>query len=347
VQHDFSLEKGAQGIRLVLTVTGTSSTGTALFDDAFLTNGRESNELFDNPHMTDHTQGWLLYWGDHVEHVENAGHLTPGGAIRTEGDAPRTGSRGAFTGVRSLCIDVTDRGPLDQFQVAASAKPDSTAQAPEMGIHVDYHSDTNCTAMIGRSLFFGEANPGVWSRMDGTFIPPRGTKGIIVLVRSSGLADGGGATFDDISLSLTPAVRQLWLIGVGDIEGQKILPFDLQYTRGGGFGGNFDAAEIALEGLVNLEFEFDGCNSGRIRYQGEGLEGGYPVYRLADNVAVKDCEERGFENMAGDTQWMSGYWFGGPETDGEGFAIDVLAGGQRAIVTWYTYKPKWGVDAPR
>lgn len=347
VSGSFALKDRVNSIRLVVSANGISSDGSVLFDDASLSIGRQAVEIFDNPHMSESPTGWLLYWGNDIEYIENRGHLTPNGSIRTEGVAPRTGSRGAFTGIRSLCVDVSERAPLDQFRVAASARPDMTAENPEMGIHVDYFSDTNCKSLIGSSLFFGDSYPGVWSRLEGTFVPPEGTRGILVLVRSAGVTGGGGATFDDVSLSLTQAVRQMWLVGVGDIRDQGIERFDMQYTRGGAFGGEFDATTIERETLVSLEVEFESCNSGYVNYRGEDLKGSYRIFRLAPNAPGEFCEETGFDMMSDDNSWMAGYWYGAIEAEGEGFAIDVMAGGRQAIVTWYTYQPTWGTDAPR
>lgn len=347
INGDFSLLKETNGIRIVLFATGTTSNGSVWFDDASLTSERQVVEIFDNPDMSENTTGWLLYWGDEIEYNTREGHLTPRGSVRTMGQAARTGVRGPWTGIRSTCVDVSDRAALDQFKVAASARPDSDATEPEMGIHVDYYSEADCRSTFGRSLFFGDAVRGVWSRLEATFVPPEGTKGLIIRVRSTGISEDGGATFDDISLSLTQAVRQLWLIGVGEISNQQIKPFDMRYTRGGALGGEFDPTTIGREIFVSLEVEFEDCNNGQVTYKGEGFKGAYAISRLAENEAVMACQEQGFENMGDRNGWMSGYWFGGAEREGEGFVIDVLSGSGQAVVTWYTYLPTWGVDAPR
>lgn len=347
VSGDFALLEGTAGIRVVLFSTDTPNGGSVRFDDASLTVDQQVEEIFENPDMSESPQGWWLYWGTSINYEARAGHLTPDGSIRTEGQAVVVGSRGPFTGVRSRCVDVSDRAPLEQYKVGASARPDGDAIDPEMGIHVDYYSDKNCRSFIGDALFFGDSFAGVWSRLEGTFVPQEGTKALIVRVRSNGVTDGGGALFDDITLNRTQAVRQLWLIGVGEISNQQIKPFDVQYTRGGAFGGKFDPSTIGREGFAKLEIEFDGCNSGEITYKGDGFQGSYPISRLAENESVVSCNEQGFKNMGDQKGWMAGYWFGGAEHEGEGFVIDVLAGGEQAVVTWYTYMPNWGSDAPR
>jgi len=347
VNGDFSLLEGTKGIRVVLFVTENPNGGSVNFDDASLTIGRETLEIFDNPDLSENTTGWWLYWGNTIEYNPKEGHLTSGGAIRTEGQAVVVGARGPYTGIRSVCLDLADRAPLDQFKVAASAKPDGDATNPEMGINADFYSDSGCRSHLTTFHFLGESEVGKWSRLEGLFVPPEGAKGLIVRVRSNGVSETGGALFDDLSLTLTPAVRQLWLIGVGEIANQKIKPFDMQYTRGGEFAGQFDPKSIGQETLVGLEVEFDDCNSGQITYTFEGSRGSYPIKRLAENEAVLACQQRGFENMGDDNGWMAGYWFGAPDHQGEGFVIDVLSGGQQAVVTWYTYLPTWGADAPR
>jgi hypothetical protein len=347
INGDFSLLEGTKGIRVVLFATETPNGGNVNFDDASLAIGRETLEIFDNPDLSENTTGWWLYWGHTVEYNSREGHLTPSGSIRTEGQAVVVGARGPYTGIRSVCVDIADRAPLDQFRVAASAKPDGDATNPEMGINADFYSDSGCRSHFSTLYFLGDSKVGAWSRLEGTFVPPEGAKGLIVKVRSNGVSDKGGALFDDISLTLTQAVRQLWLIGVGEITDQKIKPFNMQYTRGGDFAGQFDPKTIAQETFVSLEIEFDDCNSGEITYIAESTRGSYPIMRLAQNESVLACEERGFNNMGDDNGWMAGYWFGAPDHEGEGFVIDVLSGSQQAVVTWYTYMPSWGADAPR
>lgn len=347
INSDFSRLEGTNGIRVVVFSTNTPSGSSVMFDDISLIITREAEEIFANSDMTENLDGWRLYWGDRIIHELDAGHLTPGGSLRTEGEASRESSRGKFTGMSSECMDVSGRAPLDRYKVAASSRPDSDAENPEMGLYVYFFSDSNCKTQFSKALFFKDAYPSVWTRLDGTFIPPEGTRTMLVVVASLGISEDGGALFDDISLSLTQAVRQLWLIGVGEISNQGIKPSDMHYTRGGAFGGNFDPASIGQESFVSLEIEFDGCNSGHVTYKGNGLNGSYPIIRLAPNEAVVSCEAQGFQNMADDNSWMSGYWYGSSDKDGEGFVIDVLEGSLRAVVTWYTYLPTRGIDAIR
>ena len=347
INGDFSLLEGTKGIRVVLFSTNTPNGGSVNFDDASLSIDRQAIEIFDNPDLSENSTGWWLYWGNSIEYDTRQGHLTAGGAIRTEGQAVVVGSRGPYTGIRSVCVDIADRAPLDQFKVAASTRPDGDATEPEMGINADFYLDSGCRTHIGTLHFLGDSKAGAWSRLEGTFVPPEGAKGLIVRVRSNGVTEDGGALFDDISLTLTQAVRQLWLIGVGEISNQRIKPFDMQYTRGGEFAGQFDPKTIGQESFASLEIEFDDCNTGQITYITESSRGSYTIKRLAENESVMACEEQGFENMGDHNGWMSGYWFGAPEHEGEGFVIDVLSGSEQAVVTWYTYLPTWGADAPR
>ena len=139
-------------------------------------------------------------------------------------------------------------------------------------------------------------------------------------------------------------VNQHWLIGVGQIDGNNVVVENLTTTRGGLFGQDFNPDEISTIDWGSLTINFDGCNSANMSYQSllqaDGYEfgdGGYELFRLANNNAVQECLDIGF-NQVTNKGWMSGTWFGGASRSGEGFLFDVLNNNQ-VIVTWYSYLP--------
>ncbi len=138
--------------------------------------------------------------------------------------------------------------------------------------------------------------------------------------------------------------RHHWMVGVGEIADNTVVVDNFSTTRGGAFGNDFDTDAIDVSDWGRLNLEFVGCNQAMMSYesfiQDDGLvfgDGGYDVFRLASNAAVKSCLEQGFDQVE-DKSWMSGTLFGGPNRSGEGFLLDVLDD-QRVIVTWYTYLP--------
>ncbi|MBL4774139.1 MAG: hypothetical protein JKX98_11295 [Alcanivoracaceae bacterium] len=169
---------------------------------------------------------------------------------------------------------------------------------------------------------------------------------------SAGSGNLNGATFVlRLNKQLSPPVEavktanQHWVIGVGEIIDNNIEVDTLSTTRGGLFGSDFNANDIATVDWGSLSLEFTSCNQAIMSYQSflqaDELEfgaGGYDLFRLARNSAVDECMDEGFENITS-KGWMSGTWFGGATRSGEGFLLDVLDDSS-VIVTWYSYLPK-------
>ena len=171
-----------------------------------------------------------------------------------------------------------------------------------------------------------------------------------VVVSGSGSLNGGTFVFrlnkqaEEPIVSIEPA-NQHWVIGVGEITDNNIVVETLSTTRGGLFGADFNTDEIATIDWGSLSLEFIGCNRAIMTYQSfeqvDGLvfgKGGYDLFRLANNSAVQQCLDEGFESILS-KGWMSGTWFGGATRSGEGFLLDVLDDSS-VIVTWYSYLPK-------
>ncbi|MCB1582294.1 MAG: hypothetical protein R3E90_03885 [Marinicella sp.] len=168
----------------------------------------------------------------------------------------------------------------------------------------------------------------------------------IVPNRSGGLA---GATFVyrlEKVLTTTPVnnLKQAWLIGVGQIDGNSIHVPEVYITENGAFGENFnpDTINNSLWGTLNIVF--NSCHHAQMMYESniisnEGAfgSGGYPLQRLVMNAAGLLCDASDFENMS-EKSFFSGTFFGGAQRDGEGFNIDYLNENQ-VIVTWFTYLP--------
>ncbi|MEM9529686.1 MAG: hypothetical protein AAGA23_02080 [Pseudomonadota bacterium] len=155
------------------------------------------------------------------------------------------------------------------------------------------------------------------------------------------VGEGGilGATFLQVSgsqqgVSLAQA-DQSWLIGVGTFT-EQVLTAELVITDGARFGADFDPAAVQRIAWGSVEFELTGCDSAEYRWSSLDAAygtGGYPVLRIAPNLASASCASDGLDSSA-----AQGTWFGGAERDGEGLLIDVLDA-ERAVITVYTYRP--------
>lgn len=134
--------------------------------------------------------------------------------------------------------------------------------------------------------------------------------------------------------------RAFWIIGAGEVMDNSIVVEQMNYTRGGAFGDNFNADDISREHWGSLRFDYLDCESADMSWEAVDPvfgTGGYTVVRLAPDPDGQRCLDEGFENVTGE-DWMSGIWFGSADRSGEGFSINVLNDGL-AVVTWYTYWP--------
>jgi len=138
--------------------------------------------------------------------------------------------------------------------------------------------------------------------------------------------------------------KQHWMIGVGDIIGNRIEVSSLSTTRNGDFGTDLNPDNIVTRDWGSLTIDFNECIQGTMSFTSLIQEddyhfgdGGYDIQKLATNLAGTECLQVGIEN-ASSKLWMSGTWYGGASRSGEGFLIDVLSN-SKAIVTWYTYLP--------
>ncbi|SDE03300.1 hypothetical protein [Aquimonas voraii] len=165
---------------------------------------------------------------------------------------------------------------------------------------------------------------------------------------SSGAGGLRGATF----VAVLPAARtldtaqigsQYWVVGAGEVEGQRLRVEAMQSATGAAFGADFNPGDIQRRPWGQLSIEFNGCASGELRWDsdaGEGAgfgSGGYLIQRLLPNAAAEECERLGVAAMP-DARWMAGVWYGGAERSGEGLFIDVSTLGP-VSVAFFTHRP--------
>jgi hypothetical protein len=135
--------------------------------------------------------------------------------------------------------------------------------------------------------------------------------------------------------------KQRWMIGIGAIQGSRIIFDELLTTGGAKFGPDFDPADVEYTTWGTLELAFTGCDSATATYTGppDFGSGSLSLQRLS-RISGQSCDgsyspppvEIGHRFV---TPGFSGSWYHWTR-DGEGFALEVLDQ-KTALVFWFTY----------
>ena len=142
--------------------------------------------------------------------------------------------------------------------------------------------------------------------------------------------------------------NQLWMTGVGIIEGEKITFPELVSPFGGKFGPDFDPDEVSYPVWGSLKFKFSDCDSAEVEYSGPKAfgSGDLDVVRLTSLWGL-GCRGNQFPNVSTGRGFLSagfsGSWYDITHS-GEGFAVEIL-NETTADVMWFTYdtqgNPAW------
>ena len=104
-------------------------------------------------------------------------------------------------------------------------------------------------------------------------------------------------------------------------------------------GGNFNAPPATTSRTVgNATLSFSTCASGSLSYSftdGSGRAGIIPLARLLPNVT---CSVTSARPRDADFA-LSGSWYAGAATSGQGFMVDVAPNSSTLFVGWFTYMP--------
>ncbi len=123
-----------------------------------------------------------------------------------------------------------------------------------------------------------------------------------------------------------------WLLGIGEIEANRIHFAELLAPVGGEFGDGFDPDSVVREVVGSASIVLTGCDSGWFEYQAFGQTQSIDLMRLTRTLGT-DCEA---DSPAVSTlATRSGSWFD-PTHSGEGYAVQLLDQ-NRALVMWYSY----------
>jgi hypothetical protein len=132
------------------------------------------------------------------------------------------------------------------------------------------------------------------------------------------------------------AERQRWYTAQGPVAtGQPTASLTIYQNT----GGNFNAAPVTSAQVVGTAtLSFDTCASGQLTYSftdGTGRRRTIPLKRLTQNVT---CSTTTAYPTNADFA-LSGNWFGGAATSGQGFTVEVNPNSGALFAAWYTYMP--------
>ena len=128
-----------------------------------------------------------------------------------------------------------------------------------------------------------------------------------------------------------------WLLGIGQVDGSRVVIEEMLAFRGPQFGDDFDPGKLEQVSVGRLEMDFQVCDSrtvpGQFRFESNGAEGfenlQVRLTRLSQPVAC----DAAMPTQASTTR--SGTFYD-PERNGEGIFLEILPD-NRALITWYTF----------
>ena len=147
-------------------------------------------------------------------------------------------------------------------------------------------------------------------------------------------------TFDT---TIGGAERQRWYTALGPVvSGEPNASLTIYQNT----GGNFNAPPITSPQIVGTAtISFDTCSSGQLTYSftdGTDRRGTIPLTRLTQNVT---CSTMTPYHTNADFA-LSGNWYGGAETSGQGFTVEVNPISGAFFTAWYTYMPNGTAAGP-
>ena len=137
--------------------------------------------------------------------------------------------------------------------------------------------------------------------------------------------------------------RQRWYTAQGPVvTGQPSASLTLFQNSGGNFNAPPATTARAVGGAT---LRFSSCTSGQFSYSftdGSGRVGTIPLTRLTQNVT---CSPATAYPTNADFA-LSGNWYGGAATSGQGFTAEVNPVSQSFFAAWYTYAPMAAAAGP-
>lgn len=126
--------------------------------------------------------------------------------------------------------------------------------------------------------------------------------------------------------------EQVWMIGSGALNLNRISFEPMNVTSGTGYGSGFDAGEVEIAPWGRVDIEFIGCNHASFRFLPDDASLA-PMDRFYSKIVTGDCR------LTGDAQpdrSLSGNFYNA-DRSGEGVQISQEADGRSVVMTWYSY----------
>lgn len=128
---------------------------------------------------------------------------------------------------------------------------------------------------------------------------------------------------------------QAWMVGVGEIQGNRVEFDEVLFTEGSGFGIDFDPASLVLVPWGEIQLEFHNCDSATLSYQGPP-DWGQAERRLTRLIRIPGlpCGSQAL-NAEPDRPGISGQWFN-RELSGQGWFLQEIEP-DRVFLAGYSY----------
>lgn len=173
-------------------------------------------------------------------------------------------------------------------------------------------------------LAVGPGHSAMW------FNPDRSGEGWVLEILPGERAVAYWFTFDE-------AGRPRWLVGNGEIEGNRIEFPRLMAARGARFGSAFNPAEVELETVGSARMIFTGCDTGWYEYEA------YDHHRTIDFQALTstwatDCGPPDIPTIYPDRAFLSGSWYD-PSQPGQGLTLQWMSP-ETMMLVWFTFDPE-------
>ncbi|MDZ7789442.1 MAG: M14 family zinc carboxypeptidase [Xanthomonadales bacterium] len=127
-----------------------------------------------------------------------------------------------------------------------------------------------------------------------------------------------------------------WLVGNGEIEGNRIEFPELFAPSGAQFGDLFDPDDVETETVGSARMVFSGCSSGWYEYEA------YDLHRTVDFQALTstwaaDSDPPDIPTILPDRALLSGSWYD-PQQPGQGLTVQWISPDEMMLV-WFTFDP--------
>ncbi|NBD95048.1 MAG: hypothetical protein GVY11_01025 [Gammaproteobacteria bacterium] len=161
------------------------------------------------------------------------------------------------------------------------------------------------------------------------FNPDRSGEGWVLEILPDDRAVAYWFTFDE-------AGEPRWLVGNGDIEGNRIEFPELIAASGARFGDQFDPDDVETETVGSARMVFSGCSAGWYEYEAYGLHRTVDFQALTSTWNTSCGPSTGRPDIERANQ--SGSWYD-PSQSGQGLTVQWISP-ETMMLVWFTFDPQ-------